>query len=250
MRAQAGDVVEVFSSVQGEGPHVGRRHIFVRLAGCGFGCRRCDQPAAQNVPAVARIERSPGARRFREWPNPVGAAELAAAVCALDDPPGLHHAFAITGGEPLEQAGFLESLLPLLAEAQPQILLETNGVLPDELERVLPWVDIVSMDFKAASVTGVPTPLEQTRRFLAAALAKDVYVKMLVAEDTADSEIVEAARLVAELSPGAIFVLQPVASWSVLQAGAAKLLRMQAMVSGVLSDVRVIGQMHRMLGMM
>lgn len=36
------NVVEIFSSIQGEGPNVGARCIFVRVKGCDFACSFCD----------------------------------------------------------------------------------------------------------------------------------------------------------------------------------------------------------------
>ena len=35
-------VVEIFLSVQGEGPNIGARCIFVRVKGCSFACKWCD----------------------------------------------------------------------------------------------------------------------------------------------------------------------------------------------------------------
>ena len=39
---EVGFISEVFLSFQGEGIHVGRLQLFVRLAGCGLRCRYCD----------------------------------------------------------------------------------------------------------------------------------------------------------------------------------------------------------------
>ena len=36
------DVVEIFSSIQGEGIYTGRPAIFIRLCGCGLQCYFCD----------------------------------------------------------------------------------------------------------------------------------------------------------------------------------------------------------------
>lgn len=37
---------EIFCSIQGEGPHVGRKAIFVRVAGCDYSCSYCDSKDA------------------------------------------------------------------------------------------------------------------------------------------------------------------------------------------------------------
>jgi len=42
------NVVEIFSSIQGEGPNVGARCIFVRVKGCDFACSFCDSKFTWN----------------------------------------------------------------------------------------------------------------------------------------------------------------------------------------------------------
>ncbi|MBN1405468.1 MAG: 7-carboxy-7-deazaguanine synthase QueE, partial [Candidatus Omnitrophica bacterium] len=36
------NVLEIFSSIQGEGIYVGERQIFIRFAGCNLNCVYCD----------------------------------------------------------------------------------------------------------------------------------------------------------------------------------------------------------------
>ena len=52
----APNVTEIYSAVQGEGPFVGERHLFVRLGGCPFRCHYCDTPAALVPQPECRIE--------------------------------------------------------------------------------------------------------------------------------------------------------------------------------------------------
>ena len=54
------DLVELFSSVQGEGPHVGTPALFVRLGGCDIRCVYCDEP---------RCTRSSGLSEKRTLPS-------------------------------------------------------------------------------------------------------------------------------------------------------------------------------------
>ena len=64
-------ISEMFSGIQGEGPYVGVRQVFVRLAGCDLRCHWCDTPASLVRRGAGRYETSPGSREFTERPNPV-----------------------------------------------------------------------------------------------------------------------------------------------------------------------------------
>jgi len=244
-----GHVVEVFSSIQGEGLHVGRRQVFVRLAGCSFGCRYCDQPEARKAPLAARFQCEPNSGRVEEAANPVTSAQVVRRAVALDSPAGSHHAFSITGGEPLEQADFLAGILQGLRSAARPAMLETNGVMCEEIEKVIDLVDIVSMDVKLASTTGLPTPFETHRRFLAAAVCKRVYVKAVIADGTTDEEIEALGELICSQSRTIPLVLQPVAEGQMEPPKPGRLLRMQSLLLRRLADVRVIAQMHKILGL-
>ena len=45
MNRASANIVEVFSSLQGEGIYTGLPMTFVRLGSCSMGCRYCDTPA-------------------------------------------------------------------------------------------------------------------------------------------------------------------------------------------------------------
>jgi organic radical activating enzyme len=55
------DIVEVFSTIQGEGPHAGLRATFVRLAGCHLRCYFCDTDFTSTrrmIPMMAVVSRA------------------------------------------------------------------------------------------------------------------------------------------------------------------------------------------------
>jgi len=250
----AGDIVEIFSGIQGEGIHVGRRHLFLRMAGCNLLCDYCDQPEARTIPPAALIERRAGRRDFASAPNPLSVEATVRAVRRLCGPAAPHHAVALTGGEPLMQAQFLSSLLPRLRAAGLRVFLETNGTRPDSLRLLRRHIDIVSMDIKLKSAAGRPMPVRAHERFLRLAVrhGMDVYVKAVVAAGTTVREVSRAAGIVARVRKSVPLVLQPVTAFggggTVRPPDASQLLELQAAAARRLRDVRVIPQTHKIMG--
>jgi len=76
----AGHVSEIFVSFQGEGPHAGRRHLFVRLGGCPLRCRYCDTPESLVPTSECRVLGPDGVRRLS---NPFAPSDLDAEVRGL-----------------------------------------------------------------------------------------------------------------------------------------------------------------------
>ncbi len=239
-----GRLVEVFYSIQGEGLYVGRPQIFIRLAGCNLQCRYCDTPAARGpAPAVWRIEREPGARAFEERPNPASASELADALAAWP----ARDAATFTGGEPLLQPDFLAAATELLRSQGRSIHLETNGVLVEELRRVIDIVDVVAMDIKLSSATGEPNRFEANRAFLETAAAREAFVKLVVAARTPETEAAAAARLVADVDPSIPVVIQPVSAPGE-RPDERHLLALAGAAAAHVRFARVIPQVHKLAG--
>src|SRR5262249_38676938 len=145
--------------------------------------------------------------------------------------------------EPLAQAEFLAAWLPERSLRLP-VLLETAGIMPERLERLLPHVAIVSLDVKCPSNTGERARWEEHEACVAAAVAagRDVYVKMPVDEDTRPDEVEQGARLVARHGSGVPLFLTPLTrpDGPALTIGAATLERLHAVASGQHADVRVL----------
>ncbi|MEW6181961.1 MAG: 7-carboxy-7-deazaguanine synthase QueE [Bacillota bacterium] len=236
---------EIFSSIQGEGPYIGCRHLFIRFAGCNLTCRYCDTP--RDVPAKCRVEVEPGSRKFTSIPNPLTPEEIAVLLSGWRTRD--YHAVSLTGGEPLLYPGFLKALIPLLAGSRKGIYLETNGSLAEELAAVIDRVDIISMDVKLPSATGMGPLWEAHRRFISAVGGKEIFLKAVVSKETAAEEVLMAAEM-AE-SAGAPLILQPLTTHDrAKKTTPLLLLRFQALASEVASDVRVIPQIHRWCGML
>ncbi len=233
-------LIEIFQSLQGEGPRVGEPMVFIRFQDCALSCQFCDTPASFRRWPTFRLEVTPQSEQFESHDNPVSGRQLSAFLERFTC-----RTLSLTGGEPLQHAQFLRHWLPQVSP-QYNILLETNGVLPDALSQVLPWVDIISMDLKLPSATGMREYWTEHEAFLARCQGKSLYVKAVVVPETPESEIRRALDLVKRLAPSAPFILQPVTPrGSISQSVQAKQLAQWLQVSKeFLSDVRVMGQRH------
>jgi 7-carboxy-7-deazaguanine synthase len=248
-RTSCGYISEVFSGIQGEGLYVGERQIFVRFAGCNLKCRYCDTPSAQDRTDTCRIEQCPGRRDFAVVDSAVDLSRLLNAVERLEAFSGLHHSIAITGGEPLVQSSFLGEVAGGLKGRGLRVFLETNGSLPDRLPLVIQSVDIVSMDVKLPSASGLPDMMAVHEEFLRAAAAMDVYVKIVLASTTTADELLCAVRMVNSVDASIPVVLQPVTGLSsVRPPSAAQVLEWQSSCRQLHRDVRVIPQCHKFMG--
>jgi 7-carboxy-7-deazaguanine synthase len=241
-------VSEIFASFQGEGSRAGQRHLFVRLAGCNIRCRWCDTPDSLVKVASCRIDFPCGASEVRQ--NPLPVQDLARVVARFVDEDPSIAMIAITGGEPMVQAGFLASWL---ADAPPPrpCLLETNATLPANLGSVLPGIAVVSADVKLPSNTGETDFWEKHRAFLEACRGTEVYVKMPVDAATDAAEVTRAAELVADAAPGAILYVQPLSDpgsdrWDI---GLERLGELAALAAARVPDTRVLPQIHKLVGL-
>ena len=240
-----GYVSEIFSSFQGEGLFAGRRHVFLRMAGCNLRCGYCDTPESLERTPTCVVHGVDG--RDRTVANPLDVGTVRGLLAPFLESTGLH-ALAITGGEPLLQSAFLAELLGA-ARLRLDVLLETNGTYPERLCEVSPFIAIVSMDVKLPSNSGEPPFWEEHRRFLAACSGKTVYVKVPVDQSTLDDEVSQAAHLVAATDPNVVFFLQPILSPDAKsRIEPARLERFYDLAAAELGDVRVLPQTHRFLG--
>ncbi|MGB4600120.1 MAG: 7-carboxy-7-deazaguanine synthase QueE [Trichlorobacter sp.] len=239
-------LIEVFSSLQGEGVLAGYRQIFVRFPGCNLDCAYCD--TGIEVPPVCRVETAPGSGQFQEIAQPVSLKKLLDIVQRwCKELPDAHHSISITGGEPLLHADLLAQWLPELNILLP-IHLETNGSLPDPLPRLIEHLDIISMDIKLPSSAATPALWDEHRRFLEIAQERDVSIKVIVGELSTEQDLLAACKLVASVDDEIPFIIQPVTDRNGRVAvPALRLLRYQALASRQLADVRVLPQMHRFL---
>ena len=253
-------VSEVFSAIQGEAALVGYRQVFLRTTGCNIRCSYCDQPEAlEKRPGPCRIERTAGRRDWEVRPSPLPVADVADVVRRLWDTVP-HHSVAVTGGEPLLQAGRLVGVLEALAGRGLPVMLETNGTLPGGLAVVAPWLTYVSMDLKLPSVDGEGVDPDVQRRFLEASVGAGLvtWAKIVLGPDTDEDELVAAVDLVAGVAgsagpggpDGPEVYLQPVTPFGrVLRAPTPdQVLHLHEVALRRYGAVRVVPQTHKAIG--
>ncbi|MFA5157200.1 MAG: 7-carboxy-7-deazaguanine synthase QueE [Candidatus Omnitrophota bacterium] len=182
-----GKISEIFESIQGEGLYFGEKQLFVRLFGCNLKCKFCDtkQTNFTECSAAALFEKIAGNKNRYRF-------------------------VSFTGGEPLLQNEFLRQILEMTHKSGFKNYLETNGTMADELADVLEFVDIISMDIKLPSSTGIKENLwPKHRKFLKVAAKKDTFLKAVVSETTTDEDLYVAITLIKEMAKGMVLVLQP-----------------------------------------
>ena len=240
------NVIEIFSSIQGEGKYVGCRQIFVRLEGCNLDCTYCDTENEIGGHAHCMVEERAGTHELIPYENPLSVEQVAEIVARLTgDVP--HHSLSITGGEPLLHVPFIKELA---AHIDLPIFLETNGTLDRALAECIDCISHISMDLKLPDVLSAPV-WDAHARFLKVARAVDVYVKVVVAAETRAEDVEHAAHLVADIAPATLLILQPVTPYGGCSAPTpVRLLELQHIALRHLSDVRIIPQTHRMMDLL
>ena len=151
-------VLEMFTSIQGEGMYTGCPSLFVRLGGCNlrcvFGNTRCDTPYSSFD------------HEEPKWKATDEAAKAATEL--LEQNPGVTH-LVITGGEPMLYRKAIKEFIDKIGDSNRHIniTIETNGTLPckdmswrtdieynedgDEESWMDTWVDLFSVSPKLST---------------------------------------------------------------------------------------------------
>lgn len=242
------DIIELFSSIQGEGLLVGLRQIFLRFHGCNLHCNYCDT-ASGTVPEFCMMEGTPGRRDFIRVKNPVALDRVVSLLSGWRQGwPGLHHSLSLTGGEPLLKYELLLDWLPALADMFP-IYLETNGVLHSALAGLIDHIDHIGMDIKLPSTSGQANLWDHHSDFLKVAVRKDLLVKTVIGDQTEAWEIIRACEIIAAVDRTIPLILQPVTlADGHLGISPFRMLELQELASAILTEVRVIPQTHKFIG--
>jgi len=243
---------EIFSAIQGEGPLVGVRQIFVRLSGCDIRCAWCDTPDSLIRTKKCDIEIEVGSRKFKKVNNPINTSKLVNYLSKLS--PEIHHSISFTGGEPLLQDKALLEIAPAVKEKfHLPLYLETGGHRDDKLAKVIHLIDYVSMDFKLPTSARTASFWDKHKRFLAIALEskklKKLWVKIVVTDDTSASELLKAVNLVKSFKSDIDIFIQPVSPINGIKPPTElSLLSLHSKLLKSYAHIRVLPQVHRLIG--
>ena len=163
-------IKEIFISIQGEGPYVGYKQLFIRFCTCNLNCKYCDTDFDIQTAKDYTID------------------EIVNIINSNTD----CHSVSFTGGEPLLNCEFLDKVL---SDIKIPAYLETNGTLYKELEKIIDKIDYISADIKLSSCTGLKAKWEEHDMFFSIAKKKTLFAKMVFDNNISDEEIIKSCEL-------------------------------------------------------
>ncbi len=229
---------EIFTSVEGEGILFGTKTLFVRLAGCPFTCFYCD--TKESLPLDSGDEYS-----IEE-------------ACKLIDTNLKDQTFKVnfTGGDPLIQHQAVSQLAKHVQSKKIPTYLESSCFDSDRFSQVLPFIDIVKIEFKTRDSDFVDSKhyerlIENATQCLASSVSakKTTYIKIVVSSKTKLEDfkfLVD--KIFNTVSKEEIdgFIIQP--TFGVAEPSLDLLLELYDIVYPYYVNVKVVPQLHKLIG--
>ena len=229
---------EIFTSVEGEGILYGTKTLFVRLAGCPFTCFYCD--TKESLPLDSGTEYS------------IDEA------CQLIDSNLKKQTYKVnfTGGDPLIQHQAVAQLAKHIQGKKILTYLESACFDIDRFNHVLPFIDIVKIEFKTKDSDFVDFEhyeklIEHTMKCLESSVntKKTTFIKIVVSSKTKINEFEELTNQIFKtISKENIdgFIIQP--TYGVAEPSLELLLDLYDIVYPHYIDVKVVPQLHKFIG--
>lgn len=231
-------IFEVFTSVEGEGILFGTKTLFVRLAGCPFSCFYCD--TKESLPLDSGDEYS------IDDANQLIDQRLKNQTYKVN----------FTGGDPLIQHEAVALLAKNIQNKKIPTYLESSCFDIDRFNHVLPFIDIVKIEFKTKDSDFIDSQhyeklISHTMKCLQSSVnaKKITYIKIVVSSKT---QLKDFKKLINEIftiiSNDDIdgFIIQP--TYGVSEPSLDLLLNLYDLVYPFYIDVKVVPQLHKLLG--
>ena len=229
---------EIFTSVEGEGILYGTKTLFVRLAGCPFTCFYCD--TKESLPLDSGTEYS------IEEANQLIDTNLKNQTYKVN----------FTGGDPLIQHQAVALLAKHIQDKKIPTYLESSCFDIDRFNHVLPFIDIVKIEFKTKDSDFVDSQhyeklIGHTMKCLKSSIQakKTTYIKIVVSSKTNLEEFEELTNEIFKIvSKDDIdgFIIQP--TYGVSEPSLELLLNLYDIVYPHYIEVKVVPQLHKFIG--
>ena len=229
---------EIFTSVEGEGILYGTKTLFVRLAGCPFTCFYCDTP--ESLPLDS------GTEYTIEEANQLIDSNLKNKTYKVN----------FTGGDPLIQYKAVALLARHIQNKKIPTYLESSCFDIDKFNHVLPFIDIIKIEFKTKDSDFVDS--KHYKKLIGNAMKclessvkakKTTYIKIVVSSKTQLHEFEELVnQIFGIISKEEIdgFIIQP--TYGISEPSLDLLLKLYDIVYPHYINVKVVPQLHKFIG--
>ena len=229
---------EIFTSVEGEGILYGTKTLFVRLAGCPFTCFYCDTKESLPLDSGKEYDIQEASR--------------------LIDSNLKNQTYKVnfTGGDPLIQHEAVAELAKHVQSKSIPTYLESSCFDSDRFNHVLPFIDIVKIEFKTKDSEFVDSKhyerlIENAMNCLKASVSakKTTYIKIVVSSKTELNEFTNLVKnIFNSVSKNQIdgFIIQP--TYGIAEPSLDLLLNLYDIVYPYYTDVKVVPQLHKFIG--
>ncbi len=229
---------EIFTSVEGEGILYGTKTLFVRLAGCPFTCFYCD--TLESLPLDSGTEHS------IDEANNLIDEKLEKNTYKVN----------FTGGEPLIQSEAVLELAKHIKSRNIPTYLESSCYDSKKFSTVLPFIDYIKIEFKTPDAKFVDTKhysklIENALECLKSAVhsKKITYIKIVVSSKTELESLNELLNKIFNIISKediAGFIIQP--TYGIAEPSLEQLLKFYDLVYPYYTEVRVVPQLHKLIG--
>ena len=229
---------EIFTSVEGEGILYGTKTLFVRLAGCPFTCFYCDTKESLPLDSGKEYDIQEASRLID--------SNLQKQTYKVN----------FTGGDPLVQHEAVAELAKYVQSKKIPTYLESSCFDSNRFNHVLPFFDIVKIEFKTKDSEFVDSKhyerlIENAMNCLKSSVStkKITYIKIVVSSKTELNEFTNLVKnIFNSVSKNQIdgFIIQP--TYGIKEPSLDLLLSLYDVVYPYYTEVKVVPQLHKFIG--